>query len=245
MCIIQGITPHRSRCAFVLLAASLAGCSRDTLPAFPGIVLWAWESPQRLDFLNPKETGVAFLARTLTLRDGAIEVRPRLQPLRIPPRTALMAVVRIESTGSLPRAADVADALYGESLMPGVLALQIDYDAKLSQRPFYRELILETRRRVPAEIPIEITALASWCASDRWMTGLPVVEAIPMLFRMGADPWRPGDGLRDPLCRASVGVSTDEPLPKFPRGRRVFIFHSGPWSKAAYDNAVQEVMRWR
>lgn len=245
MCIIQGITPHRHWFVVSLLAAGLAGCARDPLPAFPRIVLWAWESPQRLDFLNPKDAGVAFLARTLTLRDGAIAVRPRLQPLRIPSGTALMAVVRIESTGSLPRAADAADALYAESLMPGVLALQIDYDAKVSERAFYRDLIGETRRRVPAEIPIEITALASWCASDRWMTGLPLVEAVPMLFRMGADPWRPGDRLREPLCRASVGVSTDEPLPKFPRGRRVFIFHSGPWSKAAYDNAVQEVMRWR
>ena len=229
----------------LLLVAGLAGCARDPLPAFPRIVLWAWESPQRLDFLNPKDAGVAFLARTLLLRDGAIRTRTRLQPLRIPHGTALMAVVRIESAGSLPSAADVADALYGESLVPGVLALQIDYDAKLSERAFYRDLIRETRRRVPAEIPIEITALGSWCASDRWMTGLPLVEAVPMFFRMGADPWRPGDGLREPLCRASVGISTDEPLPKFPRGRRVFIFHSGPWSKAAYDNAVQEAMRWR
>jgi hypothetical protein len=207
--------------------------------------LWAWESPQRLDFLNPKEAGVAFLARTLLLRDGAIEVRPRMQPLHIPQGTALMAVVRIESAGRLPPVGEAAEAMYGVVLQPGVLALQIDYDAKVSERAFYRELIGETRRRVPANIPIEITALASWCTSDRWMTGLPVAEAVPMLFRMGADPWRPGDGLREPLCRASVGVSTDEPFPKFPRGRRVFIFRSGPWSKAAYDNAVQEVMRWR
>ena len=245
MGIIQGITRHRHWCVVGLLVAGLAGCARDPLPAFPRIVLWAWESPQRLDFLNPKDTGVAFLARTLLLRDGVIEVRPRLQPLHIPQGTALMAVVRIESAGSLPRAADAAEALYGVVLLPGVLALQIDYDAKVSERAFYRDLILETRRRVPAYIPIEITALASWCASDRWMTGLPVAEAVPMLFRMGADPWRPGDPLREPLCRTSVGVSTEEPLPKFPHRRRVFIFHSGPWSKAAYDNAVQEVMRWR
>jgi hypothetical protein len=172
----------------VLLAAGLAGCARDPLPAFPRIVLWAWESPQRLEFLNPKDAGVAFLARTLLLRDGAIQVRTRLQPLQIPQGTALMAVVRIESTGSLPRAADVADALYIESMMPGVLALQMDYDAKVSERAFYRDLIGETRRRVPAEIAIEITGLVSWCGYDRWMSELPGVEAVPMLFRLGADP---------------------------------------------------------
>src|SRR5260370_20670966 len=131
MGIIQGITRHRPGCVMVLLAAGLAGCARDPLPAFPRIVLWAWESPQRLDFLNARDAGVAYLARTRLLRDGAIEVRRRLQPLRIPPGTALMAVVRIESAGSLPRATDVADALYIESMMPGVLALQIDYDAKV------------------------------------------------------------------------------------------------------------------
>jgi hypothetical protein len=229
----------------VFVAACIAGCARDPLPRFPRIVLWAWESPQRLDFLNPKEAGVAYLARTVLLRDGVIQVRSRLEPLRIPAGTSLMAVVRIESTGALPQASDVAGAVYAEALMPGVLALQLDYDAKVSERAFYRDLIVETRRRAPREIPVEITALASWCASDRWLAGLPVVEAVPMLFRMGADPWRPKDRLGEPLCRASVGVSTDEPLPRIPPGRRIFIFHPGPWSKAAYDNAVQEVMRWR
>src|ERR1700730_16006993 len=125
MGIIQGITPRSHWSVVVMLAAGLAGCARDPLPAFPRIVLWAGESPQRLDFLNPEVAGVAFLARTLVLRDGAIEVRTRLQPLRIAPGTALMAVVRIESTGSLPRAANVADALYIESMTPGVRALQI------------------------------------------------------------------------------------------------------------------------
>src|SRR5260221_14109924 len=92
----------------VLLAAGLAGCARDPLPAFPRIVLWAWESPQRLDFLNPKEAGVAFLARSLMLRDGAIEVRTRLQPLRTPPGTALTAGVPIDFARAVPRAPDEA-----------------------------------------------------------------------------------------------------------------------------------------
>src|SRR5580700_9843964 len=83
------------------------GCQRqrDPLPGFPRLVLWAWERPERLEFLNPRSAGVAFLARTVSWRQGQITSRPRLQPLRVPPETALMAVVRLESRGlPLPQA---------------------------------------------------------------------------------------------------------------------------------------------
>ena len=32
-----------------------------------------------------------------------------------------------------------------------------------------------------------MTALASWCLSDRWISDLPVDEAVPMLFQMGPE----------------------------------------------------------
>src|SRR5258708_1560376 len=69
----------------------------DPLPDFPRIMVWAWERPEKLDFLDPNEAGVAFLARTIHVRGDVVTARPRMQPLVVKPGTALMAVVRIES----------------------------------------------------------------------------------------------------------------------------------------------------
>src|SRR5947208_1276081 len=79
----------------------LCGCRQrlDPLPGFPRLVLWAWERPEKLEFLNPQSAGVAFLARSVSWRGGQIISRPRLQPLQVPPGTLLMAVVRLESEG--------------------------------------------------------------------------------------------------------------------------------------------------
>ena len=225
----------------------LTGCSRDPLPAFPRVILWAWESPQNLNFIDPHEAGVAFLAKTLVLGNYRAIDRPRVQPLRVPPGTALIAVVRLESAGhnDLPPAADIAPVIVELAKEPGVRALQIDYDARLSERAFYRDLIGQVKRRLPDRFPLSITALASWCNGDGWIGTLPVADAVPMLFRMGPERYRPGSGFRVPLCQSSVGVSMDEPLSRLPRGRRVYIFHPGPWNQADYNHAVQEVHRWQ
>jgi hypothetical protein len=69
-----------------------------------------------------------------------------------------------------------------------------------------------------------------------------------MLFRMGAEPYR-GNDFRPGACRSSVGISTDEPLPRLsagvPRGRRVYIFNTRSWSRGALRAAVAEVKRWQ
>src|SRR6266550_5148221 len=72
-----------------------AGATR--LNKMPRVMLWAWERPTDLRFINPKEIGVAFLARTIRLHSGDVEVRPRLQPLNLPETIQVMAVVRVET----------------------------------------------------------------------------------------------------------------------------------------------------
>jgi len=67
-------------------------------------------------------------------------------------------------------------------------------------------------------LALSITALASWCSNDDWIARLPVDEAVPMLFPHGADrrhapPDLPQFQIREPLCMASVGLSTHEPWP--------------------------------
>jgi len=58
-------------------------------------------------------------------------------------------------------------------------------------------------------MPLSITALASWCAGDPWITGLPIDEAVPMLFRLGPDTrnidaFLSHRNITEPLCAGSV-----------------------------------------
>ena len=129
--------------------------------------------------------------------------------------------------------------------------MQIDFDARESERDFYKDLLTELRRQLPSEMPLSITALASWCLYDNWIDGLPVDEAVPMLFRMGADAERvrasleAGGNFRSPLAQQSLGISTDEPLPRLPSRRRVYIFSERAWTKEAADGIIREVQRWQ
>ncbi len=222
------------------------GTRPDPLPGFPRLVLWAWERPENLPFLNPRAAGVAFLARTIRWHDGRMESRPRLQPLSVPPQTTLIAVVRLESgAGSRPDAAIVAEDAARAALLPNMRALQVDFDARRSERQWYRDMLERLRRMLPANMPLEITALASWCQGDNWLEGLPVSDAVPMLFRMGAGEEYAGADFRAGLCRAGVGLSTDELPRAIPRGRRLFLFHPRPWTEETYRGALQLARRWR
>jgi Protein of unknown function (DUF3142) len=230
--------------ALVLAALALWPHPADPLPGFPHVFLWAWERPENLEFLDPQAAGVAFLARTVCLRNGTVSVRPRLQPLRYKPGAALMAVVRVESQGGeLPAAGAAASAIAEAASIPGVRALQVDFDATLSQRAYYRSLLADLRARVPRSIPLSMTALTSWCESDGWIAGLPVAEAVPMLFRMGPGE-RPARTFRPSLCQSSAGVSTDEPLREPPAAQRLYLFNPRPWTAATYQAALREARKW-
>ena len=85
----------------------------------------------------------------------------------------------------------------------------------------------------------------SWCEADGWMDGLPVAEAVPMLFRMGTDRYSPGSDFRDDLCRSSVGIATDELPSRVPPGRRVYVFSPRAWSPDQLQAVLREVSRWR
>jgi hypothetical protein len=238
----------RAPVALILLLL-LPGCSRrpDPLPGLPRVFLWTWERPEDLRWLDTRAVGVAFLARTVCPREDGVVVRPRMQPLLIPPNTVLIAVVRVESGGhaagaDVPRTARaIADA----ADTPGVRALQVDFDAVVSERAFYRALLEELRRRLPPRMPLSITALASWCEADGWIHNLPVAEAVPMLFRMGPDHYSPGSDFRGDLCRSSVGVSTDELPTSIPSGRRVYVFDPRGWAADHVQAVLRKVSRWQ
>jgi hypothetical protein len=255
----------------------------------PPVYLWAWERPDDLRFLGEKRIGVAFLAKTLFLQSPAVstandatngvEVRPRRQPLRVPAGTPLMAVVRIEtSRGAIAakyqessRGSEVflekqvarATEEIGEAArLPGVNAVQIDFDAARSEHGLYRALLIETRKRIPANTPLSITALASWCIGDRWLDQLPpgtIDEAVPMLFRMGpggaeiVNFVRSGREFPVAVCKNSIGISTDEALSRsilsgelpFNRDsrapKRIYLFAPQRWDPVGTAALLQEI----
>lgn len=223
---------------------------------FPKLILWAWERPENLEFLDPNQFGVAFLAQTLVLKNSDVVFKPRQQLLKVRPETKLIAVTRIESQKTTGSPATL-NASQREQLTQRILrtlhlgnvsAIQIDFDAATSERDFYRQLLTDLRQKLPDNIPLSMTALASFCIGDRWLSDLPVDEAVPMIFRMGADDHAiksslaSGNDFREPVCRRSYGVALDEPLDmKFDRARRVYFFNMRPWT----ENDLAEIHRLR
>jgi Protein of unknown function (DUF3142) len=221
----------------------------------PRLVLWAWERQEDLRFLDSEDVGVAFLAGTISLRPHGMTFRPRMQTLRVSPQTRMVAVIRIETEPGAQldheHLLTAAAAVEHASKLPHVGATQIDFDATTSEHAFYRDLLLELRRRLPASMPLSITALASWCIGDNWMDSLPIDEAVPMLFRLGVGQneihsWMGSRrDFRQPACRGSVGISTDEPWRALPSGRRVYAFSPTPWTKTSYNALLWEMHAWR
>jgi hypothetical protein len=217
----------------------------------PPVILWAWERPEDFSFINRKNVGVAFLAKTLWLRSDRVVVRRRLQPLTIPDGTQVIAVARVESDRSdKPSLSEQQLTIFVQEIsemasLPRVVAVQVDFDATTSERKFYRDAIVRLREQLKPTVPLSITALGSWCEGDNWLTSLPVDEAVPMLFRMGVDREQilsridSRDGFTAKPCQMSVGVSTDEVVSlTFPR-KRTYIFSPKPWSADSFNTAME------
>jgi hypothetical protein len=219
----------------------------------PKVVLWAWERPENFDFINPDEIGIAFLAKTIYINGDKFIVKPRFQPLKVPHGTKLIAVARIESDRHSPlklssdQLLKIASELNKLAYINYVIAIQIDFDATLSERNFYRELILKLRGILSDTTALTITALASWCVYDDWLSDLPIDEAVPMLFRMGVDRrqiisyLKAGNDFRPSMCKSSLGISTDEPITFLSSGKRVYIFSPISWSKSSLEKILKEV----
>ena len=220
---------------------------------FPRFVLWAWERPEDLKSIDANRFAVAFLAQTLVLKADDVVFNPRHQPLDVSPETKLIAVTRIESQKTTGQRAALSEAQKQKAIalilrtreLRNVSAIQIDFDAASSEREFYRALLRQLRTKLPDNIPLSMTALASFCVGDRWLDDLQVDEAVPMIFRMGADDrtiknfLASGEDFREPLCQRSYGISVDEPLEiKFKPERRVYIFNDHSWTEGDIEQAI-------
>ena len=210
--------------------------------------VWAWRREEDLSFIDPQHVKVAVWTATIHVDPDGFAVERRTNSISYPNETEVVGVVRLEVSG-VPDddfVPGLADAIIGASRPFRPVEYQVDFDARLSQRAFYRRLLGALRARTDGA-RLSIAALASWCFHDDWTRGLPVDFVVPMLYRMGRD----GDLIRralhaerqfpNPVCAGQVGYSADESLAPVNHLHRVFLFHPEPWSKDRYTEFVQRV----
>jgi hypothetical protein len=252
------------RCAALAAAALLlSGLAGDRMSSgragvridLPPLVLWAWDRDDDLRFLDPRDTGVAFLAGTLTLRGEGVVLTPRHNPLALPAGVRRVAVAHVETDRAEPPALSsqqlrrFVETLAAVSEEVPHHVLQIDYEAVTSQRAFFIDAIAALRRRLPGAV-ISVTALASWCFNESWTGRLEADEVVPMLFRMGYDGRRVqtrfagGGDFRGFECRSSLGVAIDEMPPVLPPGRRIYVFSPRRWTPETYELVRARIRPW-
>lgn len=227
--------------------------SINTRKEQPRLMLWSWEHRDDLRFIDTGKTGIAFLVYTITLKGDRVFTCPRFQPIRFPADAYKMAVIRIESsrqqrpTLSSCQRASLVEQLISRFGKLNVQSWQIDFDATFDQRTFYRQVLGELRSKMPAGIPLSITALSSWCLKDVWIRNMPCDEVVPMFFQMGVarkeamDLLAKGQIAKLPM-QQSIGFSVDElkamslvkTLPE-----HVYLFSPQGWN----DRSAQGVAR--
>lgn len=202
------------------------------------MIIWAWEEPEDLRAADPLRLGVAFLADRIFI-SNKVTVVPRHQRILVPPSIWAEAVVRIQPTPEFQNnettRRDTANSLLQAARLPGIRAIEVDFDATPSQRDFYIAVLRQLRAALPPGKRLEITALVSWCAQPKgWLHPLPVDDAIPMNFRLGrhVGAWP----VLEPLCMSTTGISTDEPALQqsataTPFGHKtIYVFSPRPWT---------------
>jgi hypothetical protein len=242
----------------VLAAAACGSEQREprrhpALIALPTLGVWAWERPEEILFPTPRPIFIAYVEHQIWLDSDNVRHRPRLQPLVIS-GAALVPVVHIEPSGFSPPTLTEAQA---EAIVRWTVAagraspskvVQLDFEARKSQRAFYRRVVDEVRRLLPQDVALSVTALASWCVGDDWLAGVAADEFVPMLFRMGTDGpqiatiWQRDRQLPRAQCRSSAGLSTSEMLPG-PRmvDARIYLFSPVPWNARIFEDALRKL----
>jgi hypothetical protein len=234
---------------FAILIPLFLFCGVQADENNPRIWLWAWQRAENLQSIDTSSVGVAYLAQTLTLTGNKVSVDPRLQPLLVPDGTAIVAVTRIQVKTSEPASLSPEQIgrivkLICRTAAPHVVAVQIDFDARQSERQFYLRLLQSLRSALPSPWRISMTALASWSTFDNWLKDAPVDEKVPMFFSMGADKGRVLSFLQEgrsvlPSFQSSVGVSVDDmdtakavlAAPTYQSVGNVYCFTRKPWSQ--------------
>ncbi len=233
-------------------SAAAESATERTTP--PEATLWVWHGAtdlRGLEDASDGRVGVAYLARTVRVRREGLFVRPRRSPMRLDAATRRSAVVRIEVEPDVSAADLDLDGLVAEIapvLAERASGLQIDFDAPVSFRPAYAELLQQLKTRLPEGWSLEMTALGSWCLQDRWLADVPVDRIVPMLFGPGHERELTFAALREgPLpearCRPNHGIREGQRTPRMPD--QLYLFPSeGPWTVERAMAALEAQRSW-
>ena len=209
----------------------------------PPAVAWLWKDAQAPAW---SQSRVAVVDRHILLSGDTVRVRPGARPRSLPASTKVTPVVHVELDQLRPAASLRAAAPLIVAAMESAARattsdwVQLDLEARPSQRADYRALVQQIRQALPAKVQLSVTALAWWCRSPAWLDGLAANEVVPMFFKMGRD----GDAMRalvtrqpgalHPLCRAgSAGFSAQEPFERtvIARYAQTYWFDYYGWRK--------------
>ncbi len=219
----------------------------------PKIMLWSWQKIEDLSRLDSRKVGVALLVGRFTVDANKIALEPRLAQLQLPSGCYREAVARVEMK-QLPKEADIdsvssklADAIVHLALAHGrVDGLQVDFDAKQLERPFYVKLLKNLRSLLPPDLSLSMTALASWSQGDQWLRqamakdNLSIDFVVPMFFTMGVGKDKALHLLQESLPgpfngRTALGLSLSESSTikqisgKLRSLDRIYLFCSPGW----------------
>ena len=212
-----------------------------TFAAPPDAIAWLWKDAAVPAF---SRAAVAVVDRHVWLAGDKVLVRPGARPRALEPGTRVIPVVHVEidalrpPTGLNAARATIVKAVHSAARASTSGWVQLDLEARPSQRGDYRALVAEVRAGLPRDVRFSVTALGWWCRSPAWLDGLAADEVVPMFFRMGRDRHalravvaeRPQ--LLHPLCRAgSAGFSRQEAFGQATtaRYRRTYWFDERGW----------------
>ena len=204
-------------------------------------IAWLWKDAPVPAF---SRAAVAVVDRHIWLVGDKVLVRPGARPRALPRAINVIPVVHVEldpldpPAGLRHAAPVILDAMRSAARASTAGWVQLDLEARPSQRADYRDLVRTIRTALPHDLKLSVTALAWWCRSGAWLDGLGADEVVPMFFRMGRD----NAALRGivagqpaalhPLCRAgSAGFSRQEAFAPgvTARYRRTYWFDETGW----------------
>ncbi len=208
--------------SFFQSSQCLKAGTAESLKNIPQKVIWAWRRPENLLYINPQEFAVAYLSCQVLIEGENLSWHFRDQPLLLPDNTVVIPTLRIDldhkksanlSDENLEKIVSLIQRL---AKAKNAAMFQIDFDALQSERDFYRHLLKRTREVLPADMPLSITALASWCLFDNWLDELAVDETVPMMFSLGKERekillyFASGRDFMNSRSRQSLGLSFED-----------------------------------
>jgi hypothetical protein len=226
----------------------------------PKLMVWSWQHNDDLSYLDTAQVGVAYLVGRFVVKGETIDFDRSFSQIKLPPDTYREAAVRVEVKDLAPNkiepiADNLSTIIVAKALANSnpISALQVDFDARVSDRKFYSLLLRKLRAKLPPSIKMSMTALASWCLGDNWLSAahLPIDEVVPMLFSLGlgqrqVTQWLARSSTLSPKLfggRLALGLSLDEPRffgllgGRLSQYNRIYIFSARGWNRDTFRAA--------